>query len=152
MTRWPQEQLEGDEAAEQWKECEKIAEMGIGRCGTSQLLCYWAGYAASREAKARERAQGFTQAQGGYARSRDRFRKALIAPVSDAAPVAREAIYRGLTLALEGLGEADELQRTLLEWGESSRGGGKLCEGVPQANAAIPPDSGRSGACEAAQQ
>ena len=48
-----------------------------------------------------------------------------MAPVSDAAPtkVAREAIYRGLTLALEGLGETDELQRTLLEWGEYSRGG-----------------------------
>ena len=29
--------------AKLWNTCERIAEMGIERCGKSQLLCYWAG-------------------------------------------------------------------------------------------------------------
>ena len=122
MANWPQgSELDNDTVARQWKECERIAEMGIERCGTSQLLCYWAGYAACREAKARERAQSFARAQGAYARSRDRLKQALLAPVSDAAPVRKGAIYRSLTVVLEGLGELGELQQTLLEWGEYSR-------------------------------
>ena len=125
MLGWSSEQPAQNEAvADQWAACERVAAMGIQRCGTSQLLCYWAGYAAGREARARERARSFVDAQGAYTRSRDWFEKALNAPVSDAAPVTRESIFRGLTLALEGLGETDVMQQTLVQWAEYSRGGG----------------------------
>ena len=108
--------ISSDAIADQWKECERIAEMGIDRCGSSQLLCYWAGYAASREAKARERAQNFVYAQGAYTRSVDWFNQALEAPTSDVSPVAKGAIYRGLTLAFEGMGDEHQLQKVLSRW------------------------------------
>ena len=102
--------------AEQWRECGRIAELGIQRCGSSQLLCYWAGYAASREARARNRVQNFAHAQGASARSADLFKQALDAPVSDVATVNKGAIYRGLTLAFEGLGDEQQLRRSLSDW------------------------------------
>ena len=105
-----------DTIAQQWKSCEQVAELGVRRCGTSQLLCYWAGYAASREAKAREYAQNFTYAQGAYARSKDWFEQALTGPISDVATIPRGSIYRGLVLACEGLGDLPQLRRYLLEW------------------------------------
>ena len=108
--------IASDKISEQWNKCEKVAETGIQRCGLNQLLCYWAGYAASREAKARDRAQSFSYAQGVYARSMDWFRKALDAPVSDVSTVNKGLIYRGLTLAFDGLNDVDELRKTLLNW------------------------------------
>ena len=108
--------MSNEEVAEQWRRCERIAEMGIDRCGPSQLLCYWAGYTASRSAKSQEHAQSFAYAQGAYGRSADWFRQALEAPVTDVAPVNRGAIYRGLTVAMAALGEEERLRRTLLEW------------------------------------
>ena len=108
--------LTNDSIAQQWKSCEGVAELGVRRCGISQLLCYWAGYAASREAKAREYALNFTYAQGAYARSRDWLEQALNGPVSDVATVPRGSIFRGLVLACEGLGDLPELRRHLLEW------------------------------------
>ena len=108
--------IANNDIAAQWKICEEKSELGIERCGPSQLLCYWAGYAASREAKARDRAQSFARAQGAYARSTHWFKRALDAPVSDVAPVHRGAIYRGLTLAFEGLDDELELRNTLLSW------------------------------------
>ena len=112
-----------DEIVTQWKECGRIVETGIERCGVSQLLCYWAGYVACREAKSWEYGEVFAEAQGAYTRSRDWHKKALMAPVSDAALITKDAIYRGLTLALEGLGDVEELRAVLLEWGEFVRGG-----------------------------
>ena len=127
MGGWSPEPLVGEERiVEQWRECERVAEMGISRCGTSQLLCYWAGYAAARGARALEHRQSFVQAQGAYARAKEWFRQALLAPVSDAAPVTRNGIYRGVTLALEGLGEEEELHQTLLAWGAYSPGDATL--------------------------
>ena len=124
---WSSVPLVGNEGiAEQWRECERVAEMGISRCGTSQLLCYWAGYAAARGARALEHEQSFVQAQSGYARGKEWFQQALMAPVSDADPVARRGIYRGMALALEGLGEVTELHRTLEKWGEYSPGDSTL--------------------------
>ena len=108
--------ISDDDIGNQWKECERIAELGTQRCGPSQVLCYWAGYAASREAKARERSQNFTYAQGAYSRSVGWFEMALESPTSDVSQVARGAIYRGLTLAYEGLGEGLEVQRNLSIW------------------------------------
>ena len=106
----------GDSVASQWKRCELVAEWGVQRCGASQLLCYWAGYAASREARAREYAQKFTYAQGAYARSKDWFERALNGPVTDVATVSRGSIYRGLVVTCEALGDLPELRRNLLEW------------------------------------
>ena len=105
-----------DSIAQQWKSCERVAELGAHRCGSSQLLCYWAGYAAGREAKAREYAGNFTYAQGAYTRSKDWLEQALNGTVSDVATVPRGSIFRGLVLACEGLGDSQELRRYLLEW------------------------------------
>ncbi len=102
--------------AQQWKNCEDVAELGIQRCGNSQLLCYWAGYAASREAKARERRQNFSYAQGAYTRSKNWYDQALEGALSDVATVNRGSIYRGLVLAFEGLGDQQKLLRTLKDW------------------------------------
>ena len=116
ITQAREAEASNDSVAEQWKECERIAELGIDRCGPSQGLCYWAGYAASREAKSRNLAQRFSYAQGAYTRSRDWFSKSLAAPVSDAAQVNKGQIFRGLALAYEGLDDQDQLQRTLSDW------------------------------------
>ena len=105
-----------DAIAQQWKTCERIADLGVQRCGTSQLLCYWAGYAASREAKTSEHAQNFAYAQGAYARSMEWFERALNGAVSDVATIHRGSIYRGLVLVSEGLANWSEIQRNLLEW------------------------------------
>ena len=106
--------------ADQWKNCEDVALKGVERCGPSQVLFYFAGYGASREAKARNLAQSFVYAEGAYSRSIDWFDKALAAPVSDIAPIARGLIYRGMTLAYEGLGDEEGLRRTLKLWYASS--------------------------------
>ncbi len=112
--------ISNEAIAKQWYECEKVCESGIERCGSSRLLCYWAGYASSREAKARERAQNFINAHGSYVRSVDWFKRALDAPLSDVAQVDNGSIYRGLALAYEGIGDQDELRNTLIEWYRSS--------------------------------
>ena len=109
-----------EDVAKQWKRCEQIAETGIDRCGLSQPLCYLAGYSASREAKARMRANSFAYAQGAYVRSISWFDRALTAPISDVATIGKGTIYRGLTLAYEGLENEDELLRTLKLWQASS--------------------------------
>ena len=100
----------------QWQKCERIAEMGIQRCGSSQLLCYWAGYAASREAKSRVRANNFSNAQGAYTRAANWYSRALTAPLSDVSRVSKGAILRGLALAFEGLEDEDKLHKTLMDW------------------------------------
>ena len=107
--------------ADQWKACEDVAVRGVERCGPSQPLFYFAGYGASREAKARSLAKSFLYAEGAYTRSIDWFNRALAAPVSDIAPIPRGLVYRGMTLAYEGLGDEDGLQRTLKLWHASSR-------------------------------
>ena len=116
ITQAQEGSISNDTVAEQWKEVERVAEIGINRCGASQVLCYWAGYAASREAKSRDRARQFAYAQGAYGRSMDRFNQALEAPMSDVSGVNKGQIYRGLTLACEGLGDEDQLRSTLAQW------------------------------------
>ena len=116
VTKAQQGTLGNDTVAEQWKKCEDIAEFGIARCGPSQLLYYWAGYCASREAKSRERAKAFNYAQGAYARAVEWFNKTFEAPVSDVAGANKGQIYRGLALAYDGLGEYEHLKRTLVRW------------------------------------
>ena len=106
--------------AEQWRRYEDVAVKGIDRCGASQILCYFAGYGASREAKAKERAGSFSYAEGAYMRSIDWFRHALTAPVSDVATVPVGAIYRGMALAYASVADIDRLLQTLKAWRASS--------------------------------
>ena len=113
--------LEGEVAA-QWKKCEDVAELGIGRCGVSRELCYWAGYAAAREGASKNRTTDFISAQSSYGRSRKRLYDALDAPLSDAGEgvVTERTIYRGLAISiaeLEGYAEQeDELGKILSTW------------------------------------
>ena len=107
--------IEG-EIAEHWRNCGQIADWGVQRCGSSQLLCYWAGYAAGREAKASVRTQQFNSAHVSYERSLERLKRALDGAVSDVAAVPRGNIYRGLVLAYEGLGDWPNVEKTLSDW------------------------------------
>ena len=116
ITNAIEEGISEDLIAEQWKECERIAQVGMERCGRSQRLCYWAGYAASREAGSRIRAKNFAYAQGAFARSRDWFIASLEAPVSDSGRVNKGQIYRGLTLAFDGLDDETRMRNTLADW------------------------------------
>ena len=102
--------------AEQWEKCKEVAELGTERCGASQSLYYMMGYGASREAKAMNLANNFTYAEGAYRRSVAFFELALGAPVSDMTPISRGMIYRGLTLAHEGLDDEANVRRTLVLW------------------------------------
>ena len=95
--------LTDDAIAAQWKQSEDVVAMGIGRCGPSQILCYWAGYAAAREAKAKERARSFVYAEAAYRRSKDWYLKALTAPVSDDFGIPVGAIYRACRWHTKGL-------------------------------------------------
>ncbi len=105
--------LPDDNIALQWQKCKEKAELGIDRCGNSQLLCYHAGYAASRAAKLREQDQNFAHAQDLYEQSKNRFEKAL---TSTENVVKVWKIHRGLTLAYEGLENLPRLRRHLLLW------------------------------------
>ena len=127
----PELEIADEAISEQWRQCEKVAELGIGRCGPSQSLFYFAGYGASREANASNRAKNFSYAQGAYTRSIDWFNKALTAPVSDRAAVSKGMIYRGLTLAYEGIGDAERLRQTLRLWYAAS-GSDRAFEGECQ--------------------
>jgi hypothetical protein len=105
-----------DKIASRWRVCEKICEDGIERCGESRLLCYWAGYAACREAKSRERTGKYAYSQGSYERSVEWYRRSLRAQVSDISPVKIGSIWRGITIAYDGIGNAIEVKKALLEW------------------------------------
>ena len=99
-----------------WRECEEVCQHGVGRCGSCQPLFYIAGYAASREAKEQADGGNYNHAQGIYERAVDWYRKALAAPVADVGPIKKEAVYRGMVLAFEGLGDEEELVKALRSW------------------------------------
>lgn len=109
-----------DDIAAQWKKSEDVASEGMNRCGASQILCYFAGYGASREAKSKERAGSYSYASAAYKRSIDWYEKALTAPASDVASIPLGAIYRGMALAYEGVQDFENLMRTLKLWRSSS--------------------------------
>ena len=106
--------------AAQWKKSEDVAVNGMERCGPSQVLYYWAGYGASREAKAKARAKSFSYAEAAYRQSIDWYVKALSAPMSDVATIPVGAIYRGMALAYGGIDDFDNLKETLTRWRGSS--------------------------------
>ena len=99
-----------------WKECERVCEIGIDRCGSNQLLCYWAGYASCRLAKVQENSGNFAHAEGVYFRSIEWYKKALTGREEDVSPVKKGSIWRGMTFAFDGLGDEERLKGTLLEW------------------------------------
>ena len=109
-----------NDIAAQWKKSEDVALVGIDRCGSSQILYYLAGYGASREAKAKHRAKSFTYSEAAYERSIGWYTKALAGPVSDVATIPVGAIYRGMTLAYEGIKDFEKLQKTLTLWRDTS--------------------------------
>ena len=102
--------------ADQWGRCEQICRDGLARCGPSQVLFYWAGYSASREAKARERAMNFHFGQGAYARAIDWFKLALEAPVSDLVHINKSAIHRGLSISYDAIGDDDGVRNAMRDW------------------------------------
>ena len=106
----------GERVANAWKECERVCEIGIERCGANQLLCYWAGYASCRLAKAQESAGNFAYAEGLYGRSIESYKQALSGREEDVSPVKKGSIWRGLAFAFDGLGDEVNLRKTLLEW------------------------------------
>ena len=106
--------------ADRWKACEEVATLGLDRCGPSRTLLYSAGYAASRDANASMRANKFSYAQGAYTRSIDWYERALTAPVSDMEAIDMGMIYRGMTVAYDGLEDLGGLRNTLKLWHASS--------------------------------
>ena len=112
--------IDDDLIAAQWKIVEDVALKGIERCGSSQLLHYWAGYGASREAKSKARIASFSYATAAYRRAIDSFEKALAAPVSDVATIPSGTIYRGLVLAYEGFDDYDSVKQTMKLWHSSA--------------------------------
>ena len=110
-----------DNIATQWKKSEDVAKIGIERCGPSQVLCYWAGYGASREAKAKALAGSFSYAEALFRRAIEWYEKAMNAPLSDVSTIPIGAIYRGLVLAYEGVGDFEDLKRTVKLWGSASQ-------------------------------
>ena len=49
-------------------------------------------------------------------RAVDWFRQALAAPVADVGPIRMGAVYRGMVLAFEGLGDEEQLLKALKSW------------------------------------
>ena len=109
-------EISNEAVAQQWQKCERLANRGIERCGPSRSLYYLAGYSSSREAKSRSILGEFTAAEAAYTRSNDWFRLALDAPVMGDSEFPRGAIFRGLVLALEGLGDVEGLRRAFSDW------------------------------------
>ena len=109
-----------DQVIQQWANCLEVINLGIQRCGPSQLLCYWAGYTTSRQAKSRNASNHFLDAQRDYAQSKEWFERAVDAPISDMYEVTQSDIYRGLVLALEGLEDWEQLCKILFDWYISS--------------------------------
>ncbi len=111
----------GSEAiADQWKRVEDVCLQGISRCGSSQILYYWAGYGASREAKAKARVNNFAYAEASYKRAIDHFRRAKEAPVWDMENIPLGRIFRGIVIAQEGIGVPAEIIRVMQEWRSAS--------------------------------
>ena len=105
--------------AKQWEKCVHVCRLGIERCGESRALSYKAGLAAYRQAGVWVSANEFKSSDSSYDLAIFFYRKSLGTPQYDRFPVADGAIYRGLVLALEGLGKFDEAVDEFYEWFKS---------------------------------
>ena len=104
------------EAALQWKECGRVCELGIERCGASRPLCDKAGFAAMQEAKTWFLVNEFTDCETAFKHSAMWYRRALEAPQHEKFPVSDGAIFRGLVSALEQASNFEQLIDAFHEW------------------------------------
>ena len=108
-----------DQQVEQWNRLEKVAEMGIERCGENRLLLSRAGYGANREAKIKQR-DNYAYSVGAYGNAIKWYGKALNSPNTgsrkDKDSVGTGAIYRGLAIAYFETNQDEMLVKTLLDW------------------------------------
>ena len=102
-----------DQQAEQWNRLEKVAEMGIARCGGNRQLFYRAGYGAGREARIKKQQGNRAYSMGAFGNAIEWYEKALSSPSNTPS---NGAIYRGLALAYEGTNNDEMLAKTLLDW------------------------------------
>lgn len=100
-----------------WRSAVEVAQLGIERCGPSDVLCQLAGYLSSREAYTHQRLNEFVAAQGAYRTAAEWYKAALVAPAWGQRVVRRATVYRGLALAYEELNDMDGLVQTLRDWG-----------------------------------
>lgn len=125
-----------DQQVEQWNRLERVAEMGIERCGENRLLFYRAGYGAGREAKIKQQ-DNYAYSVGAYSNAIKWYEKALNSPnTDDPENKLIGPIYRGLALAYEGTNQDETLAKTLLNWE-------KAVERDPEARWVFKEESGR---------
>jgi hypothetical protein len=101
---------------DKWRKAARIAELGLKACGPRKGLCQLAGYSRSREAKTLARLNEFAQAEVAWAEAVAHFRRGLAATASREREVSRDQLYRGLSIALEGLGDLEGLADLRAEW------------------------------------
>ena len=106
-----------NQQVEQWNRLEKVAEMGIERCGVNRLLLYRAGYGAGREANIKQEDDYGPYSMGAYAKAIQWYEKALNSPNMGNTTIASGDIYRGLALAYFHTNNDERLAKTLLDWG-----------------------------------
>lgn len=75
-----------------------------------------AGYASCRLAKSEESAGNFAYAEGLYQRSIQWYEQSLLGREEDVSPVKKGSIWRGMAFAFDGLGDEENLRKTLLNW------------------------------------
>lgn len=99
-----------------WREAARVAELGLKVCGPRKGLCQLAGYTRSREAKTLGRLNEFARAEVAWGEAVGHFRRGLAATASRQREVSRDQLYRGLSIALEGLGDTEGLAELRSEW------------------------------------
>ena len=109
-------ELPSRENALQWKECGRVCQLGIERCGASRPLCDKAGFAAIQEANAWYLVNQFTDCETAFEHAAMWYRRALDAPQHERFPVSDGAIYRGLIAALEGASKFEQLIDAFNDW------------------------------------
>ena len=105
-----------DQQVEQWNRLEKVAEMGIERCGVNRLLFFRAGYGAGREARIKQQDDYGPYSMGAYGKAIQWYEKALNSPNMGNMTIASGDIYRGLALAYFHTNHDEMLAKTLLDW------------------------------------
>ena len=106
------------ELLKQWRAAERIAQLGIDRCGETPLLCQNAAYLKTREAKTLEHLNQFTSAQACFEQGAEWARRGLSASNPSFREVTKSQLYRTLVHALEGAGDPDETIEALMQWEE----------------------------------
>ena len=98
-----------------WRKANNVAQLALERCGESDRRCHRAGYLKSREAKALDYLNEFSQAQNARHVAVGLFQQALKAPREERS-VPRSQIYRALAYAFHELDDVTGLTDTLNDW------------------------------------